>query len=266
MSTPAQSRKSRFANAARIALAVCLVVAAASGLSRMAQARGSERELPEKYRRAPYAQMSLSIGSPTSGWQLRAKRLRPSKELRLKNRERRYYYGHPSLVLMLQRSARQMAKSAPGSILLVGDLSSEHGGPIPGHRSHQSGRDVDVGFFVTGPDGKPRTLEEFVAFDGDGRARDGSGLLFDDYRNWLLIQLWLKDHRARIRNVFVSAPLRQRLLAFARARPAFRKYHDRAAQLLAQPQNAHAHDDHFHVRIACPKDQEGLCVEYAVSD
>jgi len=26
----------------------------------------------------------------------------------------------------------------------INDLSHEHGGPIPHHRSHQSGRDVDL--------------------------------------------------------------------------------------------------------------------------
>jgi penicillin-insensitive murein DD-endopeptidase len=233
-------------------------------LGALAAGTGALRELPAKYQRSPYSTMSLSVGSPTSGWQVRAKRLRGSKALRIKNRERRYLYGHPALVLMVQRSAQQLIKQSPSSVLLVGDLSSEAGGPIPGHRSHQSGRDVDVGFFATDREGRSRELREFVAFDADGRARDGSGLVFDEYRNWLLVQLWLKDHRADISHVFVSTALRQRLLAFARARPAFRRYHDQAAVLLKQPQNSNAHDDHFHVRIACPAQQRSLCVEHAV--
>lgn len=222
------------------------------------------RKLPERYERSPYHEMSLSVGSPTSGWQVRAKRLRSSAALKLKNVERGFNFGHPALVLMLQRSAQQISKQLPGSVLLVGDLSSEPGGPITGHRSHQSGRDVDVGFFVMDKEGKSKRLDRFVAFDGQGRARDGSGLRFDDYRNWLLVQLWLKDHRATISHVFISTPLRARLLAWAKARPAFRKYVDQAAILLKQPQRASAHDDHFHVRIACPERQESLCVERAV--
>jgi penicillin-insensitive murein endopeptidase len=248
------------------AVAATWLVAAllTTALGALAAGARSLRELPARYQRSPYTAMSLSIGSPTSGWQVRAKRLRGSKALRIKNRERGYLYGHPALVLMLQRSAQQLIKQSPASVLLVGDLSSEPGGPIPGHRSHQSGRDVDVGFFATDRDGRAHELREFVAFDGDGRARDGSGLVFDDYRNWLLVQLWLKDHRAEISHVFVSTPLRERLLAFARARPAFRRYHAQAAVLLKQPHNSNAHDDHFHVRIACPARQQNLCVEHAI--
>lgn len=251
-----------------IALASLFTVFSSRGQMSIAAAQPrSERELPDEYRRAPYAKMSLSVGSPTAGWQLRAKRIRASNVVHIKDPSRGFVYGHPALVLMLRRSAAQLVKQAPGSKLLVGDLSSEAGGPIPGHRSHQSGRDVDVGFFAIGPDGKPRQLEHFVAFDEQGRARDGSGLAFDDYRNWLLVQLWLQEHRAAISHVFVSTPIRHRLLAYARSRPAFRKFYDAAATLLKQPQNASAHDDHFHLRIACPKRQLPLCVEHArVSD
>jgi penicillin-insensitive murein endopeptidase len=193
--------------------------------------------------------------------------LRATDTLALKNVERGTAYGHPSLVLMLQRSAKQMAREAAGAVLLVGDLSSEHGGPLSGHRSHQSGRDADVGFFVMDQKGRPEKVDRFVAFDRDGKAKDQSGLVFDDYRNWLLIQMWLKDSRAGIKYVFVSKPLRQRLLDFASSRPAFRKYAIAASQLLVQPTNSSDHDDHFHVRITCPKGQERLCVErVAVSD
>jgi penicillin-insensitive murein endopeptidase len=206
------------------------------------------------------------VGSPTAGWQLRAKRLKASADLRIQQKSLDYTYGLPSLVLMLHRTAKQVARQTPGSVLLVGDLSRELGGPLYGHKSHQSGRDADVGFFVLDPAGKPLNPERLVAFDQRGKARDGSGLVFDDYRNWLLVQLWLKDHRARLQHVFVASHLRKRLLDFARRRPPFRKYVQAASSLLRQPQNALPHDDHFHVRIECPEDQASLCVTHAQSD
>ena len=235
-----------------------------------AGALGAKRDngdLPEKYRLAPYTSMSLSVGAPSHGWQLRAKRLRPSPHLFIKPSSRANSYGHPALVLMLERSAKQMARDAPGSRLLVGDLSSEFGGPLPKHHSHQSGRDADVGFFITDAKGRSKEVSEFVAIDKEGNARDGSGQRFDDYKNWLLVQLWMKDTRAQIMHVFVAAHLRRRLLDFASARPAFRKYVEQASSFLAQPSNSAAHDDHFHVRIACPDRQEPLCVQHvALSD
>jgi penicillin-insensitive murein DD-endopeptidase len=216
-------------------------------------------ELPAAYRRSPYALMSLSVGQPNHGWQLRAKQLEPSQSLWIQAKSVPYSYGHPALVLMLYRTAKQMARQLPGSVLLVGDLSREHGGPLAGHRSHQSGLDADVGFFVTDDKGKPQNSQQLRTFDAQGRARDGSGLRFDDYRNWLLVQLWLKDSRADLEYVFVASHLRRRLLDFARARPAFQKYAEAAAQFLRQPSNGLPHDDHFHVRIACPEQQRGLC-------
>ena len=230
-------------------------------------AKRDNDDLPEKYRKSPYTSMSLSVGAPSNGWQLRAKRLRSSGHLFVKTNSREHVYGHPALVLMLERSAKQMARDAAGSRLLVGDLSSEFGGPLPKHHSHQSGRDADVGFFVTDPKGRAQEVDHFIAFDKQGMAKDGSGYRFDDYRNWLLVQLWMKDTRAKIMHVFVASHLRRRLLDFASARPAFRGYVEQASTFLAQPGNSSAHDDHFHLRIACPDRQEPLCVQHAaISD
>ncbi len=203
--------------------------------------------------------MSLSVGLPTNGWQIRAKKLRPSQDLWIQDKSVPHAYGHPALVLMLNRTAKAIAKQSPGSVLLVGDLSGEYGGPLAGHKSHQSGRDADVGFFVTDREGRPQNAKRLIAFDAQGKARDGSHVTFDDYRNWLLVQLWLKDSRADLEHVFVASHLRRRLLDFARARPAFRHHVLAASQFLRQPSNGLPHDDHFHIRIACPERQTELC-------
>jgi len=236
------------------------LLAATLALPSVALARErTNAELPAAYRRSPFAMMSLSVGSPTNGWQIRAKKLKSTGELWIQKKSVPYSYGHPALVLMLHRTAKQMARQTPGSVLLVGDLSREYGGPLSGHRSHQSGRDADVGFFVTDDKGRPLNSQKLRIFDSQGRARDGSGLRFDDYRNWLLVQTWLMDTRADLEYVFVASHLRRRLLEFAQKRPAFRKYVADAAQFLRQPSNGLPHDDHFHIRIACPDKQRGLC-------
>lgn len=227
-----------------------------------AVAAGAARELPDlpaKFRSGRLAMLSLSGGYPNDGWQLRGKRLRRSAELRIREASKDRVYGHPALVLMLGRSARDVAKAAPGSVLLVGDLSAKGGGPISGHKSHQSGRDADVAFYVTDLHGKRVASTEYVAFDGDGKARDGRALLFDDERNWFLVESWARDKRAGLSHIFVSWPLRERLLKFARDRPRFAKYIPEATALLKQPENGEAHDDHFHVRITCPAEEEEIC-------
>ena len=222
---------------------------------------GPERELPKKFRTAPYSLMSLTLGHPNDGWQVRAKRLRKSKYIKLKSGSEEHDYGHPALVLMLKRSAKEIARAAPGSVMLVGDLSSKHGGALSGHRSHQSGRDADVSFYVLDAEGKPSTPEKFIVFTGDGKAVDGSGTRFDDRRNWLLVQSWVRDKRAGLSHIFISRPLRQRLLGYAESQPAFKKYVTEVAALLKQPEDATPHDDHFHVRVSCPSDQSEICRE-----
>jgi penicillin-insensitive murein endopeptidase len=244
------------------ALGLCVALGAVS-LPAVASARDrTNAELPAPYRRSPFAMMSLSVGQPNNGWQIRAKKLKASPNLWIQDKSVAYSYGHPALVLMLYRTAKQIARQSPGSVLLIGDLSREYGGPLAGHRSHQSGRDADVGFFVTDASGKPVGSRQLRTFDSQGRARDGSGLRFDDYRNWLLVQLWLKDSRADLEYVFVASHLRRRLLDFARARPAFSKYVEDASQFLRQPSNGLPHDDHFHIRIACPDKQRELCAPH----
>jgi penicillin-insensitive murein DD-endopeptidase len=220
---------------------------------------GAPRALPGKFAQRPYDRMSLTVGHPNDGFQIRAKRLMSTRELLVRKSSREKAYGYPSLVLMLHRSARDVSKAMAGSVMLVGDLSVPGGGPLSGHHSHQSGRDADVGFYVTNLRDRPIPSKEFVAFDGEGNAKDGAGVRFDDYRNWLLVESWVKDRRAGLAHVFVSDPLRARLLRYARQHPRYAPYADRAAALLEQPENGEPHDDHFHVRISCPADLVEIC-------
>jgi murein endopeptidase len=76
--------------------------------------------------------------------------------------------------------------------LAIGDLSAEHGGKISDHHSHQSGLDVDVGFyFTTGPAttfveaGSTLDLEAtwalLAAFSRTAALDDGVQMIFLDY-------------------------------------------------------------------------------------
>jgi penicillin-insensitive murein DD-endopeptidase len=219
----------------------------------------ANRALPPEFLVYPFTVKSLSIGHPNAGFQVRAKRLRSSDILQVKRGSEDHVFGHPALVLMLQRTAKQMSKTVPGSTMLVGDLSRESGGALYGHFSHQSGRDADVGFYARDAQGNVKQLNHFVRFDANGKAKDGSGLVFDDYRNWLLVQSWVRDERAGLSHIFVSHGLRARLLRLAQKHPDFRRYIPQASKLLKQPEDTSPHDDHFHVRIACPAELLGPC-------
>lgn len=243
-----------------VAVAVALVVFAVAPPT---QADDPALRLPDRYERSPYSLMSLTVGFPNRGRLVRGIRLKPRRYLKIKPDSQPRNYGHPALVKMLARSARDIARAVPGSVMMLGDLSRKGGGKLSKHSSHQSGRDADVAFYVRDAKGKAVAPPRFVTFKADGTASDGSGLVFDDWRNWLLIQSWLEDQRAVVQQVYVAHWLRKRLLDFASRRDDLKKWVPQAAALLAQPTDSSPHDDHFHVRIRCPEKQKDVCWDHA---
>lgn len=209
------------------------------------------------------AQATQSIGAPNRGRLTGGMRLRPTKHLGLRPAGRTW--GLPVLVRLLRKASEEVAKKHKGSVLFVGDLSAKAGGPIEGHNSHQSGRDVDVGFFVANSKGKPVAVKRFVPFDSAGKGRDVPWARFDDARNWTLVEALLKDAQANVRYIFVATALRARLLAYAAKKQAPKELVARAAAAMISPKDADLHDDHFHVRVACPESMKSVCSEESLA-
>jgi hypothetical protein len=162
--------------------------------------------------------------------------------------------------MMLDRTARTVRRQFPESVTSVGHLSREGGGEIDQHRSHESGRDADVGFFVRDGRGRQLLASHFVHFRSDGSAPTWPGAVFDDAKNWALVSAMLADPQAHVTHIFVASPLRARLLAYAERSGAPMTMRVHAAEVMQQPHGALPHDDHFHVRIGCPGKMSG-CVE-----
>lgn len=157
------------------------------------------------------------------------------------------------LAALLIRAARVVEDAVPGPPLVLGDVSAEHGGDLGRHMSHNSGRDVDVLFYVQDDEGKPVPPLGFKNFDGDGRCtgRKCSGVRFDDQRNWWFVRTLLASEDVPVQYVFVSDPLKERLLAYASARGESAEILKRARKVLQQPLSSSPHADHFHVRVYC---------------
>jgi penicillin-insensitive murein endopeptidase len=205
----------------------------------------------------------LSLGSPTDGHLLGGAHLDVSPWLRVTPcyESEDVRWGLDSLVSLIDRGARSVRKQFPDSVLSVGHLSRRGGGDVDRHASHESGRDADVGFYITNQQGKPIYAEHFVRFLGDGTAPTWPGARFDEARNWAFVASIVTDGRARVSYVFVASPLRARLLAYAQKIGAPYATRVRASELMAQPRGSLPHDDHFHVRISCPAFMEA-CVEF----
>jgi penicillin-insensitive murein endopeptidase len=203
-----------------------------------------------------------SIGSPTDGHLVGGAHLDDAPYLRIVPVDvgGDVRWGLEPLVAMLDRAARQVRRQFPDAITSMGHLSRAGGGDLDRHHSHESGRDADVGFFIRSATGRPLLPSRFVQFRGDGTAVGWPGAYFDDARNWLFVSALVSDPEAHVTHVFVAAPLRARLLAYAERMGAPAAIRIRAAEVLQQPHGALPHDDHFHVRIGCPAHMSG-CVE-----
>ncbi len=210
----------------------------------------------------PIMPMGRSLGSPTTGHLVGGAHLNDAPYLRVMPADQAgdVRWGLGALVGMIERAAQRVRHAYPGAVLNVGHLSKASGGEIEQHASHESGRDADLPFYVQDARNRQIFADHMVSFHGDGTAPTWPGAKFDDAKNWALVSALLEDPVARVSHIFVSAPLRLRLLGYAQHIGAPEAIRTRAAFAMVQPHGSLPHDDHFHVRIACPAGMTG-CIE-----
>ena len=222
--------------------------------------------LAEVSLRPPPGLRSRSVRFPWDGSLMRGMRLKQSQYVRYvpEYTSSGRFYGTWELVQLLERGARRVSFRLPGSKLSIGEISGQKGGDIDGHHSHESGRDADVGFFMTTADGKPYEGQSFAEFDAGGRGlAPNGGLRFADARNWELVAKLVSDADARVQYIFVARVLRQRLLTEAARRGAPSDVIARAAQVMVEPSHGNPHRSHFHVRVYCAPADRPACKDVA---
>ncbi|HTM20430.1 MAG TPA: penicillin-insensitive murein endopeptidase, partial [Kofleriaceae bacterium] len=127
--------------------------------------------------------------------------------------------------------------------LAIGDLSDRNGGHLAPHRSHQSGRDVDIGFyFKRRPAGYP---ESFVV----GTARN-----LDLAANFYMFERFCDA--GSVQEIFLVTELQKLFYDWGKRHGASRATLDHMFQYPSPPGSAHGcihhehgHDDHIHVRF-----------------
>jgi penicillin-insensitive murein endopeptidase len=186
-------------------------------------------------------------------------------------RSRGLRYGTQELIGLIARAAGQVAQEHPGALLGIADLSRPQGGPTPGHRSHQSGRDADLLYYALASDGSVFPPDQHMpVYTRSGRAlyarsprwtRNIPERYFDLARNWALIKALISDPQVEVTQIFADARIERWLVKFARAAGEPEALIQRAQRILREPRHAEAHNDHMHVRIACSADDvaRGRC-------
>ena len=170
------------------------------------------------------------------------------------------------LVGGLTRAFARVEQLAPGGLAYVGDLSVRRGGDSSMHRSHESGRDVDIFYYAVDGEEKPLSdLPAMIRFADDGRAtawsagRAGRRMRealpdahLDLRRTWALVASLLSDPIVEVQWIFIHQPIAELLLQEAEREKADPGLVARAREILHQPTDASPHDDHMHVRVFCP--------------
>jgi hypothetical protein len=139
--------------------------------------------------------------------------------------------------------------------LVVGNLSRRKGGDITSSVSHNSGRDVDLAFYTVRKNGTSVMPGRYYHYDSLGRA---GALRFDIVRNWELVRALLLDKSIQVQHLFIYQPLADLLIDYANSSTEPRWLVERAKVVLKQPMNSSPHDDHFHVRLYCSRDDRLL--------
>lgn len=210
----------------------------------------------------PSPSRSRSIGVPDRGRLSAAVELTSDAHIVRREGRRAAWYGTRELVDVIRHAAAEVARAHTGPRLVVGDLSAERGGRLSPHRSHRSGRDADLGFYLVGEDGTAIEAPQFVSLSrsGCGRLRD-QRYCFDAARNWTLLVALLTHPIARVQYVLVAPDIRARVLAEGERRGAPADVLERVRVATAPHGGSHSHRSHFHLRIYCAPDDRPECVD-----
>ncbi|HEU4734370.1 MAG TPA: penicillin-insensitive murein endopeptidase [Kofleriaceae bacterium] len=209
---------------------------------------------------------TISVGKPSRGYLIDGVRL-PDRGDGFVTREawrlRDNRYGTDELIGLVTAVARRMQAQVPDVKLVVADLSGKGGGErYAFHRSHQSGRDVDLLYYMRDATGQPFEPDAMHVFNAAARAVDGSGLTVDVPRTWMLVKELITAPEAPVQFVFMYEPIARRLIEYAQQIGEPEAVLARARKTLKQPGDSARHDDHMHVRVYCsPADRVYGCID-----
>ncbi len=196
---------------------------------------------------------SRSVGAPNGGSLERGVPL-PEGGDGYQRRDSDTHYGTAETIALIEYAGAQLAAAFPGTApLFVGDISAEDGGRLRPHKSHQSGRDVDIGFLELDNRERQRFNKRADADD------------LDYAKSWFVMETLLMT--GRVQYVFAN---RTRLAGLMEAAAQAGWSDEDIDGLFLEPgesprvgviRDTAGHTAHFHVRFRCPDGADG-CESY----
>jgi len=191
--------------------------------------------------RQPISGKPQSIGSFANGCIIGARPLPlAAPDYQVMRQDQRRFFGHPDLILFIQRLSAQVHNLQLGEVL-IGDMGMAAGGRFSsGHASHQTGLDVDI--WLQLPKTRWTSAMLLKPQPLDLVSSDGKNVMVHHWRPEIdsLIKLAAKDDD--VTRIFVNPAIKKQLCADAGT--------DRGWLRKVRPWFGHR--AHMHVRLRCP--------------
>jgi penicillin-insensitive murein endopeptidase len=187
--------------------------------------------------RLPHESKSEAIGEYALGCLSGAQTFSgKEKGLAFSQMKRGRYWGHPDLIKLLTNAGEEFSKI--NKTLIIGDLSQSRGGPtLTGHNSHQTGLDVDIWFKM------PSRKENLSLQMLETEEMNSFTELGEDQIK--LIKYFAKE--STVERIFINSGFKKKLcMDNSPLKLTAEEHHKLRAWW--------GHDDHIHVRLACPVD------------
>jgi murein endopeptidase len=200
----------------------------------------TDEELERRWKEEPSTLGSVSVGFVHAGRMVNSVRFPSSEDWQVVSPEKAY--ATQETIDYLTTAIRELRTRYPDAPLLrINQISARDGGFIRPHKSHQNGRDVDLGFYYPGGNVvRARERERYI----------------DPVMNWALI-------RAIVTHTDVQVILVDRRVQKVLYDHALKIGEDKAwldglfhAGERSIIKHARGHRDHFHVRFFNPRAQE----------
>jgi penicillin-insensitive murein endopeptidase len=197
-----------------------------------------DEELEAMVLRDPASLGSMSVGAPNAGALFNGVQLPESPLWKLADPA--HAWGTRESIDFVAHAITRVNEYFPGSpVLYVGDFSAPQGGKLRPHKSHQSGRDVDIGHYYS---------------TGSAWYKRATSKNLDRARTWALLETLLTE--SRVQYVFMDRSIQPLLKEYALAQGEDPEW---LSRVFEGPSNRDpivrhrfGHATHMHVRFENP--------------
>ncbi len=200
-------------------------------------------ELETRYKKDPASVGPLALGAPNAGALINGVQMPKSDKWIVQDPS--CAWGTQETIDAIAKSIEKVYAEHPGSPpLAIGHISSKKGGHLSPHKSHQSGRDVDLGYYHAPP------KSVFV------RATENN---LDLQRTWALVKVIVTETETDL--VLIDTGIQRILAKYALAHGEDEAFVDRVFQVRDKHpsplvRHARGHGNHLHVRFSSPIAQQ----------